>query len=170
MLAATAIQATRAADLPGNTLFALDLYRQLAGEDPQANLFFSPYSISTALAMTYTGAHGQTATEMAATLHFDKPQAEVPAAFAALPDGAAATDREWRVHFHVPIFLDRIEPFESTQAFVREVLAMQRAQPVSAHLEVETYTWDVLPAPLRSGSVDVAIARELDWVRHELTA
>ncbi len=96
--------------------------------------------------------------------------ADLPAAFAALPHGAAATDREWRVHFHVPIFLDRIEPFESTQAFVREVLAIQRARPVSAHLEVETYTWDVLPAPLRSGSVDAAIARELDWVRQELTA
>ena len=77
-------------------------------------------------------------------------------------------DREWRVHFHVPIFLDRLGPFSSTQSFIREVLAIQREHPVSAHLEVETYTWGVLPEPFRSGKVDAAIARELAWVRTEL--
>ncbi|MDE2367409.1 MAG: metabolite traffic protein EboE [Burkholderiales bacterium] len=94
---------------------------------------------------------------------------DLPQARAALA-GAPAAEREWRVHFHVPIFLDRIEPFASTQDFVREVLAMQRRQPISRHLEVETYTWDVLPEPWRSGSVDEAIARELAWVRAELAA
>jgi hypothetical protein len=68
----------------------------------------------------------------------------------------------------VPIFLDRLPPFSSTQAFIREVLALHREQPVSAHLEVETYTWDVLPEPYRSGRVDEAVARELAWVRTEL--
>ena len=92
-------------------------------------------------------------------------------ALAALPAAPAAPgDTEWRVHFHVPIFLDELAPFSSTQAFVREVLALHRAQPVSAHLEVETYTWDVLPEPFRSGSVDEAVARELAWVRAELHA
>ena len=74
------------------------------------------------------------------------------------------------MHFHVPIFLDRLGPFGSTQSFIREILAIQRAQPVSAHLEVETYTWDVLPEPFRSGAVDAAIARELAWVQTELRA
>jgi hypothetical protein len=92
--------------------------------------------------------------------------ADLPEAFAAV-DGAAP-EREWRVHFHVPIFLDRLPPFASTQSFVREMLAMQRAQPVSAHLEVETYTWGVLPETLRSGTVDEAVARELAWARQEL--
>ncbi|WP_088278321.1 metabolite traffic protein EboE [Ideonella sp. A 288] len=94
--------------------------------------------------------------------------ADLPEAFASL-DGPAA-DREWRVHFHVPIFLDRLAPFASTQSFIREVLAIQRAAPVSTHLEVETYTWDVLPEPFRSGPVDEAVARELAWVRTELSA
>jgi serpin B len=52
----------------GNTAFALDLYQQL--KTGRRNLFFSPYSISTALAMTYNGARGQTAKEMARALHF----------------------------------------------------------------------------------------------------
>jgi serpin B len=58
----------RAAVVKGANDFALELYAQLRGED--GNLFFSPYSISTALAMTYAGARGQTADEMAKTLHF----------------------------------------------------------------------------------------------------
>lgn len=95
--------------------------------------------------------------------------------FADLPDALASlqgatADREWRVHFHVPIFLDRLAPFDSTQSFIREVLAIHRARPVSAHLEVETYTWGVLPEPFRSGTVDAAVARELAWVRTELDA
>ena len=92
--------------------------------------------------------------------------ADLPEALASL-DGDAA-DREWRVHFHVPIFLDELAPFASTQSFIRDVLAIHRTSPVSSHLEVETYTWDVLPEPFRSGSVDEAVARELAWVRTEL--
>ena len=52
----------------GNTDFALDLYRQV-GKEP-GNLFFSPSSLSAALAMTYAGARGETAGQMADTLHF----------------------------------------------------------------------------------------------------
>jgi serpin B len=48
--------------------FAIDVYRQLAAE--RGNIFFSPYSILSALAMTYAGASGDTAAEMASTLHF----------------------------------------------------------------------------------------------------
>lgn len=92
---------------------------------------------------------------------------DLPEAFAAL--GANRAALEWRVHFHVPIFLEQLAPFASTQGFIREVLALQRQAPVSAHLEVETYTWAVLPEPFRSGPVEAAIARELDWVRAELS-
>ncbi len=94
--------------------------------------------------------------------------ADLPAALESLKGSTAGL--EWRVHFHVPIFLDRLAPFASTQSFVRDVLAIHRSRPVSAHLEVETYTWDVLPEPFRSGAVDVAVARELEWVRTELTS
>ena len=63
----------------GNTAFATDLYGLLREQD--GNLFFSPYSISIALAMTYAGAEGDTAEEMADTLHFELPEPELHAAF-----------------------------------------------------------------------------------------
>jgi serpin B len=65
-----------------NTAFALDLYQTLKAQP--GNLFISPYSISTALAMTYAGARGQTATEMASVLHFNPDQTNLPASFAEL--------------------------------------------------------------------------------------
>jgi serine protease inhibitor len=66
----------------GNTAFALDLYQKL--RTIKGNLFFSPYSISTALAMTYAGARGNTETQMAQTLHFTPDQSALHPAFAAL--------------------------------------------------------------------------------------
>jgi serpin B len=66
----------------GNTEFALDLYQELRTEE--GNLFFSPHSISTALAMTYAGAHGETEAQMARALHFTLQQRELHAAFARL--------------------------------------------------------------------------------------
>jgi serine protease inhibitor len=65
-----------------NTAFALDLYQREKAKT--ANLFFSPYSISTALAMAYVGARGQTAEEMARALHFNQPLPEVNQGFADL--------------------------------------------------------------------------------------
>ena len=65
------VAADRAAVVEGNNAFAVELYSQLRNQS--GNLFFSPESISTALAMTYAGAHGDTASEMAKTLHFTLP-------------------------------------------------------------------------------------------------
>lgn len=64
-----------------NNGFALDLYAQLRAKD--GNLFFSPYSVSTALAMTYAGARGATAEEMRKVLHFRLEDAKLHEAFAA---------------------------------------------------------------------------------------
>jgi sugar phosphate isomerase/epimerase len=87
---------------------------------------------------------------------------------------ALATEREdpseWRVHFHVPIFLERLEHFGNTQSWLAEVLSIHRSTPVTQHLEVETYTWDVLPERYRSEGVVDAISRELGWVRRRLEA
>src|SRR5664280_3377315 len=66
----------------GNTVFACDLYAQL--RNSRGNLFFSPYSVSTALAMTYAGARGNTETQMAHVLHFGTDQAQLHSAFGAL--------------------------------------------------------------------------------------
>jgi serpin B len=66
----------------GNNEFALDLYQQIAAE--KGNLFFSPYSISNALAMTYSGARGNTAAEMKRTLHFTLADDRLPSVFGKL--------------------------------------------------------------------------------------
>jgi len=63
----------------GNSAFAFELYQALRGEE--GNLFYSPYSISLALAMTYAGANGETAQQMADTLHFILEQARLHPAF-----------------------------------------------------------------------------------------
>ena len=93
--------------------------------------------------------------------------------FADLPDALATVNgqaggREWRVHFHVPIFLDNLGAFSSTRFFIRKVLDLHRAHPISSHLEVETYTWNVLPEHLQAGGMEQAIARELNWVKETL--
>ncbi len=75
---ATPVQALVA----GNTAFAFDLYTRL--QTNQGNLFFSPYSISTCLAMTYAGARGDTARQMSQALHFNAAPTELPATFSAL--------------------------------------------------------------------------------------
>ena len=63
----------------GNTAFALDLYQQLQMQE--GNLFFSPYSISLALAMTYAGARGATQEQMAQVMHYLLPQEELHPAY-----------------------------------------------------------------------------------------
>ena len=86
----------------------------------------------------------------------------------ALGPNGARDGAEWRVHFHVPVFLETLPEFGTTQAFLKEILHIHRAAPVSRHLEVETYTWDVLPPDLVAGSVEDAVTRELRWVLAEL--
>ena len=88
----------------------------------------------------------------------------------ALAPGGAQNGDEWRVHFHVPVFLETLPEFDTTQSFLREILAIHRKAPISPHLEVETYTWDVLPDDLVAGSVEDAVTRELEWVMVELTS
>ena len=85
-------QATREL-IDNNTAFAVDLYRFLAAESSD-NLFFSPYSISAALAMTYAGARGITATEMAEVLKFSLPSHRLHPAFANLQSILEAKDTE----------------------------------------------------------------------------
>jgi sugar phosphate isomerase/epimerase len=92
---------------------------------------------------------------------------DLPDALAAIADSAGA---EWRVHFHVPVFLAELKDFATTQAFLREILALHRQRPISGHLEVETYTWDVLPERYRRVDVASAIARELAWAIEQLEA
>ncbi len=89
-------------------------------------------------------------------------------AFEALRAGRAGG--EWRVHCHVPIFLDHYGELRSTQDFLAEILAYCRLHHVSDHLEAETYTWDVLAAEHKGENKAGAIARELLWTREQLRA
>jgi hypothetical protein len=87
---------------------------------------------------------------------------DLPEAFAAAAD---SSNGEWRIHFHVPVFLEQLPGLGTTQYFLREILQLHRSRPLSTHLEVETYTWDVLPPEHRNVTVAGAIARELQWVK-----
>ena len=89
---------------------------------------------------------------------------DLPEALAAPATSAA----EWRVHFHVPIFLQQLGLFESTQSDLLPLLAELAVEPDCPHLEVETYTWDVLPEAYRNVPVERAIERELRFVQDTL--
>jgi len=74
---------------------------------------------------------------------------------------------EWRAHFHVPIFVEDMGLIQSTQSDIKAVLDYHKSKPFTNHLEVETYTWEVLPISLKAPLND-SIARELHWVKNIL--
>jgi hypothetical protein len=77
--------------------------------------------------------------------------------------------REWRTHVHVPVFLDKIgEHFETTRFAIEDALKFHRKNKQSPQLEIETYTWDVLPASMKGGDIVDYVQRELDWVMGQL--
>ncbi|MEI6281705.1 MAG: metabolite traffic protein EboE [Alphaproteobacteria bacterium] len=87
------------------------------------------------------------------------------AAFEKDPTG----DREWRIHFHVPVFLESLgEHFKTTRFAIEEALAFHKKNPLSAQLEIETYTWDVLPDHLKTGDIVDYVVLELEWVMSQL--
>lgn len=74
---------------------------------------------------------------------------------------------ELRAHFHVPIFTERYGLLEATQREILEVLDYVKQHPVCSHLEVETYTWEVLPPGLKE-ALPASISRELSWLQRHL--
>jgi serpin B len=82
-----------------NSAFALDLYREIK-DAKKGNIFFSPYSISTALAMTYGGARGNTAKQMADVLHFPQDHQELHPAFAQLEALLNAVQEKGDIRLH----------------------------------------------------------------------
>jgi hypothetical protein len=84
----------------------------------------------------------------------------------ALPETEGAADRQWRIHFHVPLFASEFDGLGSSQEVVRAVIAEAGRTAFTQHLEIETYTWSVLPEGLKLELVD-SIAREYEWVRGE---
>jgi sugar phosphate isomerase/epimerase len=76
--------------------------------------------------------------------------------------------KRWRVHFHVPVFAAELGTLASTQGFLAELLHHVRKTNASQQFEVETYTWDVLPAEHRALPLPDAIVRELTWTKSQL--
>lgn len=89
-----------------------------------------------------------------------KRYADMPLALADAQDMAAA---EWRAHYHVPVFLRDYGVLQSTQEDIAATLHIQRQTPFTRHLEIETYTWEVLPDKIKA-PLDASIIREIQWV------
>ena len=71
---------------------------------------------------------------------------------------------EWRVHFHIPLHCEPTREFRSTADHVQGVFRELAAQPgLCRHLEMETYTWEVLPPSLRQQSVVDQLTHEYQW-------
>lgn len=85
----------------------------------------------------------------------------------ALADAENMEVEEWRAHFHVPVFIKDFGVLSSTRDDISRVLARQVAKPFTRHLEVETYTWEVLPPALKQ-EMGTSIAREMKWVLQQL--
>jgi len=69
---------------------------------------------------------------------------------------------EWRIHFHLPIFLSNTPWCDTTQQFIEEILPLLDRNTL---LEIETYTWDILPPDMRLGSVTQSIIHEIEWLK-----
>jgi len=85
----------------------------------------------------------------------------------ALSDYTNPLVREWRAHFHVPVFIRELGLLQSTQEDIIEVLKIQKSRPFTEHMEVETYTWEVLPEALKA-PIGESIVRDLNWVKELL--
>ncbi|MGH9341793.1 MAG: metabolite traffic protein EboE [Acidobacteriota bacterium] len=100
---------------------------------------------------------------------------DLPDALARERDEAASAEpqpndrvKEWRVHFHVPIFLKDMQHFSTTQDYLAEVIDFLKTETVCPYLEVETYTWEVLPDEYKTEDMGSAIIRELRWLKERL--
>lgn len=76
--------------------------------------------------------------------------------------------REWRTHVHVPVFLDDLGDFRTTRFAIEDALAFHKKNKLSPQLEIETYTWDVLPEKLKTGDIVDYVQREIEWVKSQL--
>ena len=90
----------------------------------------------------------------------------------ALADPAAVADAEnaeWRVHFHIPLHSPDTDWYRTTADHVLGTLDALRADPaLCAHLEMETYTWEVMPPEMKKGDVVDQLTAEYDWTLAEL--
>lgn len=133
-----------------NTEFAFDLYKNLMAA--KGNLFFSPYSISTALAMTYAGAKEETEKQMERTLHFPYEQDRLHPAFKALTDRLNEVQKKGNIELKVANSLWPQKDYELLEAF---------KSSLEAHYGVTIEPLDYQKAP------EPSCKRINDWVEGE---
>jgi hypothetical protein len=86
---------------------------------------------------------------------------DLPQALAEIP---ATRAEEVRVHFHVPLHFSASGPLRSTSGMITREFLQKIGTDPATHLEIETYTWDVLPPDLRTTGIGQSIAHEFRWV------
>jgi len=94
--------------------------------------------------------------------------ADLPAALAAADAKDADPADQWRIHFHVPLFFERLGELSSTSWLLTRDFAAALRRGATEHLEIETYTFSVLPDEIRPADIADGIAREYEWVFQRL--
>ena len=112
------------------------------------------------------------AVSASASLEFLEPKtlrtAEQPDRHSAKASPTALGD-EWRVHFHIPIHAQPGDGFDSTRDHLLGAMDWLAQNPAKCqHIEMETYTWEVLPPEMRSGDVVDQLVREYEWTLGEM--
>ncbi|MGF1579154.1 MAG: metabolite traffic protein EboE [Gemmataceae bacterium] len=75
------------------------------------------------------------------------------------------THSDWRVHFHVPIYLERFGHLRASQKAILECIRRAAELELTDHFEVETYAWGVLPPEIQQPNLASGIAEEMEWFR-----
>src|SRR5262249_43264549 len=89
---------------------------------------------------------------------------DLDVALAAAEKQTPAAGEEWRIHFHIPLHSPPRALYGNTQDHIDGVLTVLGRQPeLCAHLEMETYTWEVMPAPIKQRDVVEQLVAEYDW-------
>ncbi len=75
--------------------------------------------------------------------------------------------KEWRIHFHVPVFMKQFAELLTTQNDIIEVFELLKNEIITTHLEIETNTWEVLPPEIKIEMAS-SIVMEMEWVIRRL--
>jgi hypothetical protein len=89
---------------------------------------------------------------------------DLPDALSANPAGTTPHSEEWRIHFHIPLHCPATPIFSTTADHIVGILDILQGEPsLCSHLEMETYTWEVLPPELKQRDVVSQLAAEYEW-------
>jgi len=146
-----------------NNQFAFDLYSEL-DKSEQGNIFYSPYSISAALAMTYEGAKGQTADEMKSVFHFPENNILRPN-FAAIYNEINKKDKEYKLstgnalwaqqnYQFLPDYLSRVEKYYGGKAANLDFVGETEKSRQTINTFIEQQTYDKIKDLIPQGAID----------------